>query len=571
MDRRVTSTSLAVRTTIALFTWTVFQPDEYFQSLEPAFHCVFGYGHLTWEWLSEAPIRSIIYPALNIPIYWFLEFTGLAYTGSLGDILLILLPKILHGALAAVTDIWLCELVRATLGNDYTLTALLLSLSSFFHALALPRSLSNSLETSLSTVAFAYYPWDASSKLSPHVLYNRLRKTLIFSALACMIRPTNGVIWVFLYFRVVWLLRRHSRIISTIVLETILTGALALTTLFALDSFYYGRPIFTPYNFLKTNLSSVSLFYGSSPWHYYLTQALPILCTTALPFTLHGILTILQRGQKGASAALGNMLGVLVWAITIYSLAGHKEWRFIHPLLPLLHVFATKSLVDLSSTKRTQAAKSKMKKPRPTHPLSSIRLSYLIFILATLPASIYVVLFYCSAPISVLSYLRSLPINATTINGTPQPQSVGFLMPCHSTPGQAYLHRPTWEVWSLGCEPPLHGQELSTYRDQTDIFFDSPRTYITSTFPDDVNPEFPRSPYPASTPGVPPLSSSDGGGYPWRHTWPRYLVFFGALLDKPGMMELLEEKGYVEVWRRGRDWEGGGERTGGVRVWRWQD
>lgn len=107
-----------------------------------------------------------------------------------------------------------------------------LSMSSLFHALALSRSLSNSLETSLSTVAFAYYPWDASSKLSPQVLYNRcatlrivmtylsqtirqrLWKTLIFSALACLIRPTNAVIWVFLYFRLAWSLRRYPRILG---------------------------------------------------------------------------------------------------------------------------------------------------------------------------------------------------------------------------------------------------------------------------------------------------------------------------------------------------------------------
>lgn len=215
----------------------------------------------------------------------------------------------------------------------------------------------------------------------------------------------------------------------------------------------------------------MSLFYGSSPWHYYLTQAIPILCTTALPFTLHGIFTTMSRQQKGASAALKNILGVIVWSILIYSLAGHKEWRFIHPILPLLHVFAAKSLVDLSPTTKSQKVKSKGKGRSITQTISTrlppLRRSHLAFILLTLPASIYVVLFYCSAPISVLSYLRTLPVNATTIDGREQPQSVGFLMPCHSTPGQAYLHRPTWEVWSLGCEPPLQCVFLQFLNDFT--------------------------------------------------------------------------------------------------------
>lgn len=89
MDKDRILVSLAVRTFIAVFTRTVFQPDEYFQSLEPAFHLVFGYGNLTWEWLSESPIRSIVYPGLNLPLYWFLNVTGLAHLSFLGDLLLV--------------------------------------------------------------------------------------------------------------------------------------------------------------------------------------------------------------------------------------------------------------------------------------------------------------------------------------------------------------------------------------------------------------------------------------------------------------------------------------------------
>lgn len=67
--------AVALRVGIALGTRTFFQPDEYFQSLEPAHHAVFGYGHLTWEWLSPSPIRSFLYPALNVPIYLLLRLT----------------------------------------------------------------------------------------------------------------------------------------------------------------------------------------------------------------------------------------------------------------------------------------------------------------------------------------------------------------------------------------------------------------------------------------------------------------------------------------------------------------
>jgi phosphatidylinositol glycan class B len=46
-------------------------------------------------------------------------------------------------------------------------------------------------------------------------------------------------------------------------------------------------------------------------------------------------------------------------------------------------------------------------------------------------------------------------------------------------------------------------------------------------------------------------------------------VLFGALLKENGVRKTLEEKGYKEVWRKGREWEGEGNRKGGVRVWKW--
>lgn len=243
------------------------------------------------------------------------------------------------------------------------------------------------------------------------------------------------------------------------------------------DSLYYGKLTFTPYNFLLTNLSSVSLFYGGSPWHFYLTRAIPILCTTALPFTAHGIYTILKtRNSPRKNYPLQTMLSTILWSIGVYSLAGHKEWRFIHPLLPLLHIISAKSLVDLQeepliplpkADSRTEEGKTTKSKPvqrrkpvvKPSSTLLSyfpVRPSHLTLLLAITPVTLYAVLFYCSGPISVMSYIRSLPLSETgSFTDT-----IGFLTPCHSTPTHSYLHREVLaaepgRIWSLGCEPPL--------------------------------------------------------------------------------------------------------------------
>jgi hypothetical protein len=87
---------------------------------------------------------------------------------------------------------------------------LLLSLVSFFHGLALVRTFSNSMETSLTTLALSYwlpiahpahpkkFEGTQDSK-SPSVLATRkLVFPLSIAALACAIRPTNAVLWTYL-------------------------------------------------------------------------------------------------------------------------------------------------------------------------------------------------------------------------------------------------------------------------------------------------------------------------------------------------------------------------------------
>lgn len=203
----------------------------------------------------------------------------------------------------------------------------------------------------------------------------------------------------------------------------------------------------------------MSLFYGANSWHYYITQGIPILCTTSLPFTLYGIWKTVKH-TSARDTSLRTALTTVLWSTSVYSLAGHKEWRFLHPILPLLHLFAAKSLVDLCShPSRNKKRALKAQKPSSNTQvflghigLPDIPAKYVGLIFLTVPASLYVVLFYCDAPISVLSFFRALPSHQLG-NST-----VGFLMPCHSTPEFAYLHRKELAnggMWALGCEPPL--------------------------------------------------------------------------------------------------------------------
>ena len=99
------------------------------------------------------------------------------------------------------------------------------------------------------------------------------------------------------------------------------------------------------------------------------------------------------------------------------------------------------------------------------------------------------------------------------------------------------------------------------YKDQTDVFYESPLKYIRARFPPSVDPRFPASPNPFTVPGQPPPER-----YDWKHEWPQYLVMFGVLLDDQEISNCLEEKGYRKVWHEERGWEGDRRRQGGVTV-----
>ena len=170
-----------------------------------------------------------------------------------------------------------------------------------------------------------------------------------------------------------------------------------------------------------------------------------------------------------------------------------------------------------------------------------------------------------------MSYLRSLSLNGGEV------RSIGFLMPCHSTPWQSHLHNPQLDhpgkLWAIGCEPPLQGQDIDKYEDQTDVFYESPLVYLKTRFPPDVDLAFPPSSYPCSPPGLPKKSAVGEEemhveeSEKWKHEWPEYLVMFGHLLDSPEIHEYLTKTmRYNIVWRAGYGFDEEPNRSGGVFV-----
>lgn len=93
--------------------------------------------------------------------------------------LLIILPRILQATLSAYSD------YRFFIWSGKKKWALFLMTISWFWFYTGSRTLSNTLETSLTTIALSYFPW-----------YGESVKYLWPAAFCCFLRPTAAIIWI---------------------------------------------------------------------------------------------------------------------------------------------------------------------------------------------------------------------------------------------------------------------------------------------------------------------------------------------------------------------------------------
>lgn len=186
--------------------------------------------------------------------------------------------------------------------------------------------------------------------------------------------------------------------------------------------------------FLEFNLvQSLSVFYGSNPWHYYLSQGLPLLLTSFLPVTVYALYSFLNRSPMEHGTAAGFQLASTIVLVTsMYSLISHKEFRFIYPLLPILHVLSAAKFENLGWKKSTK------------------KWVLVGMILLNIPFAWYSTQVHQRGVVDVVEWLRK--------TGNPDSLekwgSVGFLMPCHSTGWRSSVMG-DGEMWALGCEPPI--------------------------------------------------------------------------------------------------------------------
>lgn len=299
----------------------------------------------------------------------------------------------------------------------------------------------------------------------------------------------------------------------------ILISSIAAALVVVIDSLYYGQMTFTPIAFFKRNvLESISLFYGQSPLHFYLSSALPFICWTTLPYTLYGLFKSMTQSQiegfdphsrkwfgfygESDPKGLKTLAQVIMFFIASMSLLGHKEVRFLQPIVPILHIFegyalsllpSLQSIYDKGNLSRIREEYSEIRRitqldrtihqdlleglsvhsssrnrrrlllPRRTNfskfkqALKDIFHRHGNISLILLGAHILPIIYLCFHSTGQITIVETVG----KLSKQGKLNKVAFLMPCHSTPWMSHMHHQRLNrdnnSWFISCEPPLDG------------------------------------------------------------------------------------------------------------------
>ncbi|XP_074643066.1 GPI alpha-1,2-mannosyltransferase 3-like [Tubulanus polymorphus] len=453
---------IVVRLINAMMIQTSFVPDEYWQSLEVAHRSAFGYGYLTWEW--RVGLRGYSYPLIFTFIYKLLAIFKID-----NRLLLIKLPKILQALFAGVGDLYLYRFSRRISNQATAQWSLFCQLTSWFTFYCCTRTLTNSTEATMMPIALYYFPWPDKTRKSQW-------KFVLLVGIAVMFRPTAAILWLPMCLWHVWLNRRWPAF-KTIMKIYTSTGLFLFGLTMLVDKHFYRDWTVVQWNFLKFNfLSDMGTFYGSHPWHWYISQGFNVVIGTHFFPFIFGV-----RNTKNIV-----LLYMIAWTVGIYSLLGHKEFRFIYPILPIAMHICGEYLSTLDRKSKTVTASDEK-----AHNFSIIggnfnglikkvltgRTAALFLLLTNIPAMLYFGLLHQRGTLDVMKYLAN---SAAAMPGY-RKMDILFLMPCHSTPYYSYLHTNVGMRF-LTCEPDLTASAVN-YTDEADLFYDSPGQWLNHTFP----------------------------------------------------------------------------------------
>lgn len=408
-------------------------PDEYWQSLEVAHNITFGFGYRTWEWLVG--IRSYISISWIILLYKSLKFFSMDTLQ-----LLIWSPRFLQTLFTTYSDYCFVRWMKTHSKCSNILIPVMCYMTCPFLAYCSTRTLVNTLETNLTSVALYYYPW---------LLKNKDTKFLWIVSLVCIMRPTAIIVWLPL---ILFDMFAHKRYMLINLTRYIIVGLTSIIFSILIDSYFHGSFVVTQWNFVYYNIfQKVNEHYSIEHWSWYLFSGLPTVLGPIFIILVYVFIKELRRVRLVDTSS--KLMITVIWTLFVFSVIPHKEQRFLLPLFPMIFFITSNQICETGK---------KFKKS-----------GYFIAIINTF-ILIYLGRYHQIGSTNIMKYLATVPQNSSLL----------FLLPCHSTPLYSHLHS-NITTRILTCEPNLHG--VSNYVDEADVFFRNPTKWLEESFSSENN------------------------------------------------------------------------------------
>jgi phosphatidylinositol glycan class B len=330
----------SVRVLMAFLSTSWYVPDETWQSVEISHGIVWpGKSFKTWEW--QYGLRSYLHPLLFVPVFELLKLLNLD-----SPFWVALCPRMLQGLLSSIADVSSVVVFDRHFARRPSDTRWFIFVYATNWCLLYSgsRTLVNQLELVLTSFALACY--DANEgKRSCYIA---------IIALSFVIRPTTAIFWLPLVLNHLYLIWKSGRnLIKEFILDLAPPAIATLAVCVALDSWFYGKLTFVPWNFLKFNLiMDVSSQYGINSSHWYLSNALPTIFLGPLGLAplLIGFVRSWRTSRKRRPPRI--FLFALIWSLLVYSSLSHKEHRFILPFVPLCIAYIVYFVADFFSNRK---------------------------------------------------------------------------------------------------------------------------------------------------------------------------------------------------------------------------
>ena len=168
-------------------------------------------GPSAQEWRNE--LRSVLHPLLFAALYRGVA-GACALLGVAAAPALAVAPRVAMALCTAMGDWATARLAGRLWGSDVGWLALGVSLGSAWTWFAGPRTLANSLEAVITAGALGLWPWTwATGAKGPRTPRGEIRGALALAAVACVLRPTNVLVWLSLGAFALWNTAGRKRVV----------------------------------------------------------------------------------------------------------------------------------------------------------------------------------------------------------------------------------------------------------------------------------------------------------------------------------------------------------------------